>query len=218
MKPTPQSVAKTIAILKRRYPQKPDMDLGTPEDTLLGTLMSARTTDKQVLKMWPSFRRRFPTWQALAKADVTDIEDAIDTIGLYRSKAKAVNGLAKMILTDFGGTVPRTMEELTRLPGVGRKTASCVLSYAFGVPAIAVDTHVFRIARRLGWSRGRTPEQVERDLLSLVPKRLWEQVNRRFVHFGRDVCVGGTPRCWRCPVAASCAFSPKTRATKPTRP
>lgn len=210
MKPTPDSVAKTLAALKRNYPQKPDMDLGSPEDTLLGTLLSARTTDAQVLKMWPSFRRRFPTWRALADAKIEDIAASINTIGLYRSKAKAVHGLARKILTEFDGQVPRTMEELVTLPGVGRKTASCVLSYAFGEPSIAVDTHVFRIARRLGWARGKTPEQVERELRALVPMRLWGEVNRRFVHFGRDVCVGGTPRCWRCPVARRCAYSPKT--------
>ncbi|MBU1349148.1 endonuclease III [Patescibacteria group bacterium] len=210
MKPSTDSVVKTLAVLKKAYPQKPDMDLGTPDDTILGTLLSARTTDAQVLKIWPSFRKRFPTWPSLAEANVEDIASAINTVGLYRSKAKAISGLAKKILADFGGNVPRTMEELTTLPGVGRKTASCVLSYAFGVPSIAVDTHVFRIARRLGWSSSRTPEQVERDLLALVSKRLWGEVNRRFVHFGRDVCIGGTPRCWRCPVACWCTFTPKT--------
>jgi endonuclease-3 len=85
-----------------------------------------------------------------------------------------------------------------------------VLTYAFGIPAIAVDTHVYRIARRLGWARGTTPEKVEQELMARVPKRLWSEINRRFVHFGRDICVGGTPRCWRCPVAKWCAYTPKT--------
>ncbi len=200
-----------ITTLVRRYPQKADMDLGTPEDTILGVLLSARTTDKQVLKIFPAFRKKFPTWESLARASVTHIARSINTIGLYRSKAKAINGMAKKILTEFGGNVPRTMEELVTLPGVGRKTASCVLSYVYHVPAIAVDTHVFRIARRLGWSNGKTPEQVERDLKRIVPEPLWSAINQTFVRFGREICVGGRkPKCWMCPVARWCAYEPKT--------
>jgi endonuclease-3 len=212
MKPTSDTASKVIQILKRRYPQKADMDLGNPEDTLIGTVLSARTTDAQVLRMFPAFRKKFPTWEKLAKASPVEIGKSINTIGLYVSKAKALNGLAKMILLDFGGKVPGTMEELVRLPGVGRKTASCVLIESFHQPAIAVDTHVFRIARRLGWAKGNTPEKVERELMALIPKRLWIHANRTMLHFGRDVCVGGKkPECWRCPVAKWCAYAPKTK-------
>lgn len=215
MTPTPLTAGKVIATLGRRYTRKGDMDLGSPEDTILGVLLSARTTDAQVLKAFPAFRKAFPTWTSLARADVTEIEKRINTIGLYRAKARAIKGLAQKILKEFGGKVPRTMEELTTLPGVGRKTASCVLSYAFGVPAIAVDTHVFRITHRLGWTTGKTPERVEQDLKALVPKRYWDEINRTMVQFGRDICVGGkTPRCWRCPVAAWCAYTPKTPKPK----
>lgn len=204
-------VTQVIQILRRRYPQKADMDLGTPEDTILGVLLSARTTDAQVLKVFPAFRKKFPTWKSLVRADVGEIGKSISTIGLYRSKAKAIKGLAQKILTEFQGKVPRTMEELTMLPGVGRKTASCVLAYCFHVPAIAVDTHVFRIARRIGWSKGKTPEAVERDLRARVPEKLWTEINRTFVRFGREICVGGKrPKCWMCPVARWCAFTPKT--------
>ncbi len=210
MSVTSQTAIQVIRALRRRYTKKADMDLGTPEDTILGVLLSAQTTDVQVLKAFPAFRKKFPTWQSLADAEVADIAKSISTIGLYRSKARAMNGLAKKILHEFRGKVPRTMEELVTLPGVGRKTASCVLSYAYHVPAIAVDTHVFRIARRLGWSTQKSPEKVERDLAALVPSHLWNNINRTFVRFGRDVCVARTPQCWRCPVAALCAFAPKT--------
>lgn len=187
------------------------MDLGSPEDTILGVLMSARTTDVQVLKIFPSFRKKFPTWKKLAAAKPEEIAATINTIGLYKSKAKAINGLAKKILNEFDGNVPRTMEELVTLPGVGRKTASCVLAYCFHVPAIAVDTHVFRIAHRLGWSKGKTPERVERDLRAVVPEGDWMEINRTMVRFGREICVGGKqPKCWMCPVAQWCAYSPKT--------
>ncbi len=200
-----------ISVLSKRYRQKADMDLGSPEDTILGVLLSARTTDAQVLKAFPSFRKKFPTWRKLADADVAEIGKMISTIGLYRSKAKAIKGLARKILAEFDGKVPRTMEELVTLPGVGRKTASCVLSTAYHIPAIAVDTHVFRIAHRLGWSKGKTPEKVEQDLRTLVPKKLWNDVNRTCIRFGREICVGGKkPKCWMCPVAQWCAFQPKT--------
>lgn len=209
-----ESATKVVLILGKRYTKRGDMDLGSPEDTILGVLMSARTTDKQVLRAFPSFRKKFPNWMSLARADVADIAKSISTIGLYRSKAKAIKGLAQKVLKDFGGKVPRTMEELVTLPGVGRKTASCVLSYAFNVPAIAVDTHVFRITRRLGWTKGKTPEKVEQDLKRLVPEKLWGETNRTMVQFGRDICIGGTPRCWKCPVAKWCVYQPKTAALK----
>lgn len=187
------------------------MDLGNPEDSLIATIFSARTTDAQVLKMFPAFRKKFPTWKKLAAADVVDIAESINTIGLYRNKAKSVKALAQKIIAEFGGQVPRTMEGLVALPGVGRKTASCVLSQSFGVPAVAVDTHVFRIAHRLGWSKGRTPEKVEEDIKKIVPEKMWGDVNRTMVRFGREICVGGKkPKCWLCPVAKWCAFRPKT--------
>jgi endonuclease-3 len=211
MKITSSIAAKVIQTLDKLYDAKGMTDLGNPEDTLLATILSARTTDVQVLKLFPAFRKKFSTWKKLAEADVRDIEKSINTIGLYRAKAKNLKALGQKMISDFQGKVPKTMEELVTLPGVGRKTASVVLAFSFNTPAIAVDTHVFRIAHRLGWSKGKTPEQVERDLLALVPKPEWINVNRTMVQFGRDVCVGGRkPECWRCPIAKWCAFEPKT--------
>ena len=217
MQTSPIDAIKTLKVLKKIYTKRGDMDLGSPENTLLGTLMSAQTTDVQVLRVFLGFRKKFPSWSSLAKADVRSIEQTISTIGLYRAKAKSLKGLAQMILADFDGKVPQTMEELTKLPGVGRKTASVVLSCAFHQPAVAVDTHVFRVARRLGWTTKVTPEKVERDIQALIPKPLWSDVNRTMVQFGRDVCKGGTPQCWRCPVAEWCSYSPKTKAPSVTK-
>ncbi|MBU0540343.1 endonuclease III [Patescibacteria group bacterium] len=211
MRATPKDEVKVIKILGRLYTQKADMDMGSPEDTLLATLLSARTADAQVLRVFPGFRKKFPSWRSLAKADVSDIAQQISTIGLYKSKAKAIKGLAQMILADYGGRVPSAMEELVTFPGVGRKTASCVLSFAFGKPSIAVDTHVFRIVRRLGWSKGKTPEKVEADLAALLPQKCWSDINRVMVRFGRDICVG-KPRCWRCPLVKFCAYKNKNLA------
>lgn len=206
------SVIKIIQALKRRYKQKPDMDLGNPDDSLIATILSARTTDAQVLKMFPGFRRKFPTWQKLAKADPSEIARSLSTIGLYRNKAKSLHLLAKRLLIDFKGQIPPSMEQMVTLPGVGRKTASCVLSYCFKIPAIAVDTHVFRIAKRLGWSLGATPEKVERDIKELLPEKYWNEVNRTMVRFGREICVAGQkPKCYLCPLAQWCPYTPKTK-------
>ncbi|KAA0207073.1 endonuclease III [Candidatus Uhrbacteria bacterium] len=205
------NVARVLGVLGKRYHGPGDTHLGTPEDTLLATLLSARSTDKQTLAAFPAFRKRFPDWESLAHADWREIAKSIDTIGLYRQKARAINKLAKLILDEFGGRVPSTMEGLTRLPGVGRKTASVVLTACFGTPAIAVDTHVFRITHRLGWTKGKNPKRVERELMELVPKRLWSEINRVMVPFGRDVCRAPVPQCWRCPVAKWCAYPNKTK-------
>lgn len=197
------SVARVIA---KKYSRKPDMDLGNPKDTLIGIVLSARTKDSQVLKAYPAFRRAFPTFASLAKSSPKEIEKYIRTIGLYPSKARAIFGLANIIVTKHKGKVPRTMEELCALPGVGRKTANCVLAILYGEDTVCVDTHVFRIAHRLGWSRGKAPIQVERDLRELLPRSQWSGVNRSFVPFGRAVCLPRNPKCDVCPVRKLCPF------------
>ncbi len=203
------NVVKTLQTLGKKYPGTGMTDLGNPEDTLLATLLSAQTTDIQVLRVYPILRKRFPKLKDLANAKVRDIESCINSVGLYRTKAKAVKALARMLIGQYKGKVPSTMEELVKLPGVGRKTASVVLSFAFDKPAIAVDTHVFRIVRRLGWSKGKDPERVEQDLMKLVPPKLWSEINRSMVPFGRDICKAPNPQCWRCPVRQWCNYPKK---------
>lgn len=208
---TSKTAANVVRILSKLYPEKGMVDMGKAEDTLIATLLSARSTDVQVLRVYPGLRRAYPTLADLAKAPVASIASKIASIGLYRNKAKAIKALAQMLIKDFAGQVPRTMDELVRLPGVGRKTASCVLAYAFKIPAIAVDTHVYRIAHRLGWAKGRTAEQVEMELRKLVPEKEWIDINRSMVQFGRDICKPGKPQCYRCPVAKWCAYPNKTK-------
>jgi len=202
--------SKIIRILALRYTAKADMDLGNPKDTLLGVLMSARTMDKQVLKVFPAFKKRFPTFQSLADSSPQEIGTYISTIGLYKTKARAIHGLARIVLEKFGGKVPATHDDLITLPGVGRKTANCVLSHVFEQDTVCVDTHVQRIATRLGWSKGKSPERVEQDLMRAVPQKFWREINRTFVQFGRDVCKAPTPQCWRCPVREMCPYQRKT--------
>lgn len=209
--PTRQQ-ARARAVLERLqklYRAKAMVDFGTAEDTLIATLLSARTRDEQVIAVYPRLRAAFPRLQDLADAPLPALERAIGSIGLFRAKAKAIKRLARMLLDKYGGRVPKAIEELTRLPGVGRKTASCVLWYAFGIPAIAVDTHVFRVTHRLGWAKGAVPEEVEQELATAVPRDLWGEMNRLFVQFGRTVCKPGVPRCYVCPVADLCPYEPK---------
>ena len=206
--------SEAIRLLAKRYTAKGMVDFGTPEDTLIATLLSARTRDEQVLKAYPGLRKAFPTLKDFARATPKAIEKYISTIGLYRAKAKAIQGLAILLLERHAGQVPRTMEELVELPGVGRKTASCVLGYAFKLPAIAVDTHVYRVARRLGWVQGTTAEKVETELKEGIPKPLWREVNRVLIPFGREICKPGVPQCWKCPLAKICAYQPKTPPPK----
>lgn len=204
------AIRAVIEILKREFPGKGAVELERAEDVLLATVLSARTRDEQVLKAYPKLRERFPTLATLKTAGVAEIAEAIKEIGLFRAKAKSVKGIAEALISEHGGKVPATMEALIALPGVGRKTANCVLCYAFKKPAIAVDTHVHRIANRLGWVREQNPLKTELALMRLIPKDLWLHVNRVFVQFGRAVCIPGRPRCWKCPVSRQCRFSRKT--------
>jgi len=204
-----KDTVKVLKILKNKYPQKADMDLGNPSDSLIATIMSARTTDAQVLKMFPAFRKKFPNWKKLAESDINDIAEPMNTIGLYRNKAKSLKALAQKLVSEYKGEVPNTMERLIELPGVGRKTASCVLSNCFNKPAIAVDTHVFRISRRLGWAKGKDAVKVEKELADLVPKSAWSKINLTFVPFGRDICKPGKSQCYRCPIVKYCEYQNK---------
>lgn len=200
--------------LKKIYPAKAMVDFGAAEDTLIATLLSARTRDEQVLAAYPKLRAAFPRLQDLADASLPDLEKTINTIGLFRAKARAIKALAQILIEKYDGQVPKTIEQLIELPGVGRKTASCVLWYAFSIPAIAVDTHVFRLTHRLGWARGKTPEEVEKELAIVVPRALWGEMNRLFVQFGRTVCLPGNPKCWKCPVRELCPYPNKTPEPK----
>jgi len=202
------SAEHILRVLKRRYPDAGfGTDMQDPFHTLIATLLSAQTTDKQVLKIYPALRAQFPDAKSLTGASVADIERLIKTVGLYHTKARNIKALAPFVLRG----VPRTMKELTALPGVGRKTASIVLACCFGVPAIAVDTHVHRVANRLGLVKTKTPTQTEKKLLAVVPRELWIAVNQTLVPFGRGVCVARGPKCYACPLADTCPYPKKTQ-------
>ena len=172
------------------------LNFGDPFSLVIAVLLSAQTTDASVNKVTPVLFGRWPTPADLAAAPLPEVEKVLHPLGFFRSKARHVTACAQMVVSDFGGEVPRTMEELTRLPGVGRKTANIVLNNAFGiVEGIAVDTHVFRIATRLGFTAAADPLDAEQDLLKLIPQELWKPVNHQWVLFGRQVCDARKPAC-----------------------
>ncbi len=195
--------------LEEEYPDvRCELDFGTPLQLLTATVLSAQTTDKQVNKVTESFFREYPDLPALLTLTKEELENRIRSIGFYRVKAEHLYALFRMLADEFGGEVPRTMEELTKLPGVGRKTANVVLSNAFGVPAIAVDTHVFRVSNRIGLAEASTVEETERQLMENLDRDTWSKMHHLLIFHGRRCCSARKPACERCPIAGDCrAFS-----------
>jgi len=176
-----------------------------PFTLLIAVVLSAQTTDAAVDKVTPELFRRWPDPASFASADPSEVAEVIHSIGFYNAKARNSVLCAQKILTDFGGEVPNTMQELMSLPGVGRKTANIVLNSAFGrAEGIAVDTHVFRIAHRWHLSSENEPLKVEQDLLKLIPSERWGMVNHSLVLFGREYCSARHPRCAACPMNDLC--------------
>ncbi len=178
---------------------------GDPFKLCVAVMLSAQTTDAGVNKVTPHLWHAYPTIESLACACACDVEEIIRPIGFYRNKARNCIGIAQMIMSDFGGCVPKDINDLQKLPGVGRKTANVVLNEAFGiVEGIAVDTHVFRVAHMLRLSSAKTPAQTETDLLKIFPRELWRDVNHQWILFGREVCVARHPKCESCFLADLC--------------
>ena len=184
------------------------LDHANPFRLAISVLLSAQTTDAQVNRVTPELFRRFPTPEAMAAASPEEVAKIIRSLGFYKTKARHCVEAAQAIVADFGGEVPHTMAELTSLPGVGRKTANIVLNVSFGiVEGIAVDTHVNRIAHRLGLSpktHEREPLKTEQDLLAILPRELWGPVNHQWIRHGRDTCTARAPKCDGCVLEDIC--------------
>ncbi len=200
--------------LARRYPEpRTELTWTTPWELLVATILSAQCTDARVNTVTPELFATWKTADQMAGAEPAQIEEVIRSTGFFRNKAKNLHASAARIVKEFGGHVPRTMEQMLTLPGVARKTANVVLSNAYGVQAgIAVDTHVKRIGFRLGLTRQTNPDKVEQDLLKLFPQQNWGAVNHYLVLFGREVCVARKPRCGACELADLC---PRNGVTAP---
>ncbi|MCH7585953.1 MAG: endonuclease III [Acidobacteria bacterium] len=199
--------------LKKRYPSiSTALDYASPWQLLVVTVMSAQTTDENVNRVAPELFRRWPEPEDLAAADPEEVETAIFSTGFYRQKTKSIIALSEDLMERYDGEVPRNLEELVTLRGVGRKTASVVLAEAWGLPAIAVDTHVKRVAFRLSLTDQELPDKVEADLRDLYPEREWSGISMRYIQFGRELCDARKPRCWECPMVDRCRYPDKTPA------
>lgn len=192
-------------ILAREYPDaRCVLNFENPFELLVATVLSAQCTDVKVNSVTPELFGSFPVPEALAAADPLAVEEIIRPLGLYRNKARSIVGAAREICGKFGGRVPDRMDDLITLPGVGRKTANVVLGNAFGIPGIAVDTHVGRVSRRLGWTQSREPDRIEVDLMGLFASSQWVGLTHRLIAHGRSCCRARNPACGGCVVASYC--------------
>lgn len=194
--------------LKALYPSATcTLNYETPVQLLVATILSAQCTDERVNKVTPDLFARFPDAETMAKANREEIETLIRSTGFYRNKAKNIQGACEMIVSDFQGKVPDTMEDLLKLPGVARKTANVVLAHAYGVNAgVTVDTHVKRLSHRLGLTEHNDPKRIEKDLMALLPQPDWENWSIRLIYHGRAVCKAKQPLCEVCTLADLCPF------------
>ena len=180
---------------------------GDPFQLLIATILSAQCTDQRVNMVTPGLFRRFPTAAALAGAPQGEVEEIIRSTGFFRAKAKSIIGCARALAMEHGGDVPRTMEALVKLPGIGRKTANVVLGHAFDIAqGIAVDTHVERVANRLGLVRSDDPVKIERELMALVPQERWTRTTDLMIFHGRKICDARRPACGVCPIFSLCGW------------
>ncbi len=213
-----EKLARIRQTLDRLVPEVPiPLAHQDPFTLLVAVVLSAQTTDKKVNEVTPALFARASSPAALARLPVAEVQALIRTVGLAPAKSKALVGLARLLLEKHAGLVPRTLEELIELPGVGRKTASVVLSQAFGVPAFPVDTHIHRLAQRWGLSSGRSVEQTERDLRRHFPPESWGRLHLQLIYFGRSHCPARGHEPELCPICSFAARRPRKRSVKASR-
>jgi endonuclease-3 len=208
----PERVAAILRGLDEAYPEAEcALTHRSPWELLVATILSAQCTDVRVNLVTPELFRRFPTPATMARAKQPEIEALIRTTGFFRNKAKSIVGAAKKINEEFGGKVPETLAELITVPGAARKTANVVLGVSFGkAEGVVVDTHVLRIARRLGLAKGDTPQKVEQELMQVLPRERWISFSHQIIHHGRKVCLARKPKCSACSLEPLCKSKDKT--------
>lgn len=204
---TKKEARQIITKLREAHPNaKGELVAENPFQLLIATMLSAQTTDKQVNRVTPALFKAYPTPEALAKAEQSEVEEYIHSIGFFRTKAKNIIHTAALLEEEFDGEVPQEISLLVTLPGVGQKTANVVASNAFGVPAIAVDTHVFRVSNRLGLSASKDVSACEEDLKRLLDRDVWSEAHHLLIFQGRYVCKARRPECDRCNLRAHCRY------------
>lgn len=200
-----EKVIEVLDILGETFPDaRAELDHSNPFELLVATILSAQCTDVRVNKVTKDMFPHYKTPEDYLALGQEGLEKLIKSCGFYHSKAKNILGACEVIMEEYGGKVPQTIEELMTLPGVGRKTANVVASNAFGVPAIAVDTHVFRVSNRIGLADGKTVEQVEEQLMERIPKNRWSHSHHLLIFHGRRICASRKPKCEICPITGYC--------------
>jgi len=199
------TIVKALDILQKEYPDaRVTLDFKDPLQLLIATILAAQCTDERVNQVTKDLFKKYRKASDYARADLKTLEGEIRSTGFFRNKAKSIVGCCQMLVQKFGGQVPRTLEELTSLPGVGRKTANILLGNAFKQQAIAVDTHMKRVTHRLGWAKSDDPDKIEFELMEVIPQNRWTLSCHQIVFHGRRVCMAKNPQCPTCPVAKLC--------------
>jgi endonuclease-3 len=206
-----EKIGVILPKLKKLYPKaKCSLDYKNPFQLIIATILSAQCTDERVNKVTPDLFRKYPTPKALAAVEQSQLEKDIQSMGFFRNKAKSLRGMAAGVVERHGGQVPRTMEELTHLPGVGRKTANVVLGNAFDISeGVVVDTHVARVSARLGLTKQADPVKIEQDLMQIVPREEWTLFSHLLIFHGREICIARKPKCSICPLLPQCPAGQK---------
>ena len=204
---TKQRITKITGILRRTYPDvKTALRHKNPVQLLVATILSAQCTDEQVNRVTPTLFKKLPTAKDFAEVSLSDLEGMIRSTGFYRNKAKSIKACCVALVERHGGKVPDNIEDLVKLPGIGRKTANVILGSAFGIPGIVVDTHVKRVSQRIGLTRESDPAKIEFDLMALIPKKDWIAFSHQMIWHGRALCKARKPKCPECPLLDLCDY------------
>jgi endonuclease-3 len=214
---TREKSTKASAILQLLDEHYPDahctLDYRTPLELLVATILSAQCTDERVNQVTPALFSKYPDANAYASAPLQELEEDIRSTGFYRNKAKAIQACCREIRDRFGGKIPPDLGALVQLPGIGRKTANVILGNAFGIPGIVVDTHVGRVAQRLGLTRHKDPDKIEQDLMALIPRDRWVHFSHQLIMHGRTICQAKKPQCGICPLQPYSEYFAQTTGT-----
>ena len=210
---TKKDIINIIETMKKMYPDATcSLDFNSPFEMGIAVMLSAQCTDERVNKTTPSIFSKYNTPQDFIDLDIKELEELIHPCGFYKNKAKNIKGYSKMILEEFGGELPQDIDKLILLPGIGRKSANVIMLEAFNKPVgIAIDTHAKRISNRLGLSKETDPSKIEQDLLKIIPKEYYKDVNHLFVWHGRNTCTARSPKCENCPLVNYCIYNKNSK-------
>ncbi|MEJ2070997.1 MAG: endonuclease III [Syntrophobacterales bacterium] len=209
-----EKVGPILKLLDQHYPEAHvTLDFTNPLEMLVATVLSAQCTDVRVNQVTPALFAKYPTAKDYAEAPLEKLEEMIRPTGFFHNKAKSIKSLCQQLVENFGGKVPGSLEELVKLPGIGRKTANVVLGNAFGIPGIFVDTHLGRVSQRLGLTKEKDPVKIEFDLMPLIPKERWVKFSHQMIWHGRQICVARNPKCPLCPLLPYCDFGQKAQGS-----